>query len=184
MTATKAWTRRERAEALRAAFAAVPGDSSLSAVKAHVDEQHADYPWRPVWHAEIAGARMAERIRANGPNAVHPTPGARAQADSVGPVSVIPLRTDGFDPFEIQRARRFLGAIAGGSIDEARAALEFLAGFGNLSRIEFALDTWEKMLAAVGGDETSADRVLTVVAERLGNPDFPRLAVETRREAA
>ncbi len=176
------WSRSERAAVLVSAIreAGGPNGEAISAVKQHVDAAHADYPWQNPWHAEVRGAVLADRIargEATFPAATveEETPATPATATA----------TSGFDPQEIERARVFVATLGNGSIDDSRDVLDFLLEFGDLVDLGTSIETWGELLEAVRGDDEAARRVLSLVANRLGTPDFPRLAADTtHREAA
>lgn len=141
------------------------GDLTAS-VKIYIDERHPDFPWGNNWSAEVDGARAALRNRTAKPRAGRPA-SARPDVDTA----------TGAD--EIEAAKAFVQMIDGTSIERAREVLDCVARLGGVKRMRAAIDAWDDLLEAVGGDTRTVDRVLAVVRHRLLDSGFPRLAEKT-----
>lgn len=185
MTATD-WTTERRAEVLRTAIrsAGGPNGAATAAIKRHVDAAHADYPWQTPWHAEIRGAVLGDRIRHGEVSFEHASTRPAPTVHDEAATAPTPIANQGFDPQEIERARVFIATLGNGSVDDSRDVLEFLLEFGDLTNLGDAIETWGDLLEAVRGDDDAARRVLSLVADRLGTPGFPRLATDTTARRA
>jgi len=143
-----------------------PQSDAIAAVKNYIDARYPAFPWHAKWHAQVRGAKAAERTHLQ-------LPACHAAADANGPDDVPPAdaveAAETIGAAQIEAARLFIEKAGHGSVEQAREVYAYITELppGAVPQIGPAMDVWDELMDAVGSDPETAERVLSVFTRRV-----------------
>ena len=159
------WSGQKKADVFSEAIEATGGPNSeaLETIKSYIDENYPDFAWTAKWPSEIMAAKAQQRAKLRLPT--RERAGSQPPTSPGGPIDITC----------IERAKKFIEEIGGGSVVKAQTALKLIEDVDDLQRLKVAIEAWAELLEAVHGDGEKADRVLAVIAGQSWPTAFPRL---------